>query len=472
VVEGLILKSLGINTANPTVSNIMLIIFFASCIIPLYITIQKIIRHILKRPDFNFISLFKTREHFKLPKELKTGKGVIFGKIRGKTISKPENLEGHTLVIGGAGSGKSTCIAIPTLLNWTGHILAIDLKGELSKITGTQRKNIKIFNPQDVNSYTYNPLQIQDGNRVQNAQAIAKAVIPMPVNIKDPYWITSAQNLFTSAVLHYADEKDFPDLVRKIQGTPIDTLIEILANSEDEDSRLFANPLSGLKTETSSGIFTELTNNIVNFATDKDLQSSLRKSNYSIDTSDLDNSDIFIQIPEDKLDIWKNLLTLIITQFLRSFEKRPEYNDKPVLLLLDEFARLGKIEGIINALSTLRSKNIHIMILTQSLAQLDAIYGKDSRKIIADNCSYKVILKATDAETQEYFSKLVGTHEVKKQSHNSSYDTIGINKGHGQSTAEQEKRIIKPEEFAYLEKPVLFTPYGFYRPQKAPYYDE
>ena len=50
-------------------------------------------------------------------------------------------------------------------------------------------------------------------------------------------------------------------------------------------------------------------------------------------------------------------------------------------------------------------------ILTQSLAQLDLIYGRESRQVIADNCSYKAILKATDADTQEYFSKLVGTYD-------------------------------------------------------------
>src|SRR5512138_2098341 len=106
--------------------------------------------------------------------------------------------------------------------------------------------------------------------------------------------------------------------------------------------------------------------------------------------------------------------------FLNHFERRHESNDTPILFLLDEFARFGKLEGIVHGLATLRSKKITICILIQSLAQLDATYGQEQRKIIADNCGYKAILRATDADTQRYFSQLVGTELQKQKSYTSS----------------------------------------------------
>lgn len=469
------------NTPEDTISTIGLI---ATLIIAVCIFIRNIVRlitgnHNIKISSF-ILKLFcgkgiQSEGKFKMPKELQTGKGVVFGKQGSKYVSKPENVDGHSLIIGGAGSGKSSCVAIPTLLNWDGAVFAIDLKGELSETVKSFRPNMKVFDPTRADTIKYDPMKaLKTGNRVQVSQAMAKAIIPIPPDIKDPFWIISAQNLVTSAILHFSKEDlDFTQIVRKVQGTNIDDLINILVNSNDEDSRLFANPLSGLKREVTSGIFTELSNNIITFATDSELQNALKFSSDSISPADLeDGKDIFIKIPEDKLDLWRNLLTVIVTQFLRSFERRQDKNDKPILVLLDEFARLGKIDGIMNALATLRSKNIHIVILTQSLAQLDVIYNRDNRKVITDNCSYKLILKATDAETQEYFSKLVGTHEVVKTSHSTQHDLIGINKGGGQSRSAQERKIIKPEEFAYLDKPVLFTPYGFFRPQKAPYYED
>ena len=48
-------------------------------------------------------------------------------------IGKPQDRDGHVLVVSGAGSGKSSCIAIPTLGTWSGTFFAIDIKGELSK---------------------------------------------------------------------------------------------------------------------------------------------------------------------------------------------------------------------------------------------------------------------------------------------------------------------------------------------------
>ena len=71
--------------------------------------------------------------------------------------------------------------------------------------------------------------------------------------------------------------------------------------------------------------------------------------------------------------------------------------------------RLEKIEAISNGLATLHSKKIHISLIVQSKSQLNAIYGKDVAEVIADNCTYKVILKASEPTTQEWCSKLVAS---------------------------------------------------------------
>jgi type IV secretion system protein VirD4 len=146
--------------------------------------------------------------------------------------------------------------------------------------------------------------------------------------------------------------------------------------------------------------------------------------------------------------------------------------------MLDEFPRLGKIEAVITGLATLRSKKITIMPIIQSLAQLDATYGHEQRKIIADNCSWKAVLNATDADTQKYFSQLVGTEQrVKESRTRSGYDSAMMNiltdtkVSESVSTSTEEKAIIRPEEFAYLNKEVvLLTPYGYSRVQQLPYY--
>ncbi|MCL2798653.1 MAG: TraG/TraD/VirD4 family protein, partial [Firmicutes bacterium] len=127
-----------------------------------------------------------------------------------------------------------------------------------------------------------------------------------------------------------------------------------------------------------------------------------------------------------------------------------------------------------DALATLRSKKITICLIIQSLGQLKMIYGHDAQEVIADTCAFKAVLGATDPNTQEYFSKLVGTYEKFRTSQSQSYDPyIGAPTGHGTQTSQDyEKRIIKPEEFATLQEIILLYPLpkNFCRVQKRPYY--
>jgi len=416
--------------------------------------------------------------------------GVVFGKHPDKFISlgieidkyvaKPETLDGHVLVVGGVGSGKSSCIAIPTLRKFRNSVFVIDIKGELHKETFPNRwwanrgleQCVKKFNPADkyiaFGYDPYHPLYFSK-NPAQEARAIAQAIIPLPPDIKDPFWIESAQNIFTASILHYFGQGlSFLDTIRQIQGLSPTELIAELCEGE---GRYFVGSMLNIDEKVLSSIVAEISKNVVHFVTDKNLIRALSKKN-NITPADLEYGyDIYIQIPEHLLRQWKNLLTLIVNQFLSHFEQRSEINAQPILFLLDEFPRLGKINAIIDGLATLRSKKITICLIIQSLAQLDLIYGMNERKVIADTCSYKAILSATDAETQEYFSRLVGTYDKEvTQRGTQSSPFIEFPKGKSTNTYEQEKRIIKPEEFATLKDIVLLTPFGNLRVEKKPYY--
>ena len=435
------------------------------------------------KKDFEFPSFMKLKRNKKfefkrLDKEVTTAKeGVFFGRIRNKNIIKPQKEDGHILVVGGQGSGKTTSIAIPTLLSWTAPVFAIDIKGELSDLTKGHRKNMKVFDPMDYNSFTYDPYSVfkTNTNRVQSAREIAISILPVPEETKDPFWKQSAQNLLTASILHFENlGLDFPQTMKKVMGSSPGFLIEELRSSSDTNAPLFANQFADADPKVIGGIFTELSNNILLFATDENIIKALSRSSNDISIQDLENgSDIFLRFQEDKIEQWKQMITLIVNQFLRGFERREDNNDKPILFLLDEFPRLGKIEGITNGLSTLRSKKIHILLVIQSLAQLDDIYSKEKRKIIADNCRYKAVLNAFDTETQEYFSKMVGTYDMDKLSSSQNYGIEGMTRGTGKSRTIEERKIIKPEEFAYLDDTlVLFTPKGFETPKKVPYFKD
>ena len=420
-------------------------------------------------------------------------KGVVFGKnpekylrvneMQHKYVGKPETLDGHVLVVGGVGSGKSSCIAIPTLRTFKGSIFAIDIKGELEKETSIHRNinrrirldtlplRSKTFSPANYSGYGYDPYHClhSSQNPAQEARAIAQAIIPLPPDIKDPFWIESAQNIFTAAILHYSGQGlSFLETIQQIQSlTPKELIMELC----EGEAIYFVASMLNMDERVLSSIVAEISKNVVHFVTDKNLITALSKK-HNITPDDLEYGiDIYIKIPEHLLKQWKNLLTLIVNQFLSHFEQRSETNAQPILFLLDEFPRLGKVNAIIDGLATLRSKKITICLIIQSLAQLDLIYGMNERKVISDTCAYKAILSATDAETQEYFSRLVGTYDKEvKQRGTQSSAFLNFPQGKSTNTYEMEKRIIKPEEFATLKDIVLLTPFGNLRVIKQPYY--
>jgi len=226
-------------------------------------------------------------------------------------------------------------------------------------------------------------------------------------------------------------------------------------------------------------ISAELSRHIILFATDMRIQDAFVPSERSFDSfcwEDLETHNIFMCIPEDKLGQWDGAISLMLTQLIRSLERRPDRKhgeeaptQQPILLLLDEFPRLGKVEAIQNAISTLRSKGVTICLIMQSLTQLDKTYGEKLRQIIVDNCRYKAILDVTDPENQKIFSDMAGSIKVSKNSVNIPKENG--NKNYTLQISETREPIIYPHEFGTLgDKMVLITDKGFCRVEKAPYY--
>lgn len=467
------------------------ILIVVAIVLAILTTIQNIVRMIKKDRSFNIYKSILIFKEKKKGFEAKVDKGntialrdaakihgFVFGKKQSKYVIKPEQTDGHILIIGGAGSGKTTGTAIPTLMSWKERVFAIDIKGELYEKTSQVRgkDKIKVFNPTDPKAFGYDPyhtLKYSD-DISESARNLAISICPLPADVKDPFWIKGAQNMLTGLIIHFFSfGYSFSKTMKLIKSQNIKQTIAEILESGNEKAIAEVSQFDGMDEKTLSGVFAELSNHITVFATNDNLQKALNGEGQFITPQDLeDGFDIYCCIPENKLEQWKDLLGMMINQFLKSFESREEKNKKPILFLIDEFPRLGKIETISNGLATLRGRKIQIALIVQSKSQLNALYGKDVSEVIADNCTYKAILKASEPSTQEWCSKLVGTYDKRKDTSNYSADMVGIGKGQGTSITTEEKRIIKPEEFAYLEDVVCIFPNGYQRLEKIAYYKD
>lgn len=408
--------------------------------------------------------------------------GFLFGKtVSNHYVGKPQDKDGHIAVIGGSGSGKTTGIAIPTTYTWKGTIFSFDFKGDLIKRAAKRSRKILYMLKKQVNSFWYNAYYIlhRDGeeNLVQNARELAQAIIPLPHNANDPFWIESARNVLTGAIIYYFKlGKDFIDSMIEIKTTSMMELLKKIMT--DKQAAVNVNPDIVLNPKTLAGVSMELHNHIGVFATDTLIQDVLSSSGdiskATLFWEDLERTSIFIRIDQSRIEQWQPVIRLMLVQLMRTLERRPEKYElegmkvKPTLLMLDEFPQYGKIDIFVSSFRVLRSKNVTISIFCQSLADLDEIYGEAARRVILDNCPYKAILGASDAETQRFFSNLVGTVKVPSEGVSVNFNEMGQHIGHSVSINESREPIIYPHEFSSLSGIILLHPEtgGFCRVEK------
>lgn len=421
---------------------------------------------------------------------------VFFGDInqykQDYFIGMPQGADGNILVVGGNGSGKSSGIARPTLVTWKGAICATDVKGELSRAyqefywssfrQGSFARPYIIFDPTQLDGPSYDPLWWVlydcEENLISNIREIAHAIIPALPNDKDPFWLDTERDIFSAALLHYFKlGLSFSEIVCKVMNSTLSQLCEELENSDYGQVKLFLGGATALKADLLAALERGLRNKLSDFAADPYIGHAFRGAREGAECfswSDLKEYNIFLKIPTGKISQWGRAITLMYSQLLQYLERRPDQYSKngesnmQTLLLMDEFARFGKLEQITDAMATLRSKNVNICLIIQSIAQLDKIYGEYDRRIIVDNCQYQAILRANDSETQKYLSELIGTAKSIQRSVSEHTDTSGNISGYARQISEVREWRVFPHELATLDDILLLSPYGFFRVGKLP----
>lgn len=341
----------------------------------------------------------------------------------------------HTCCIAPTGAGKGIGFVVPTMITWPDSTVILDIKGEIYALTAgfrSQFSEIKYFNPTVENTNRYNPLdeiRIKTNHEIQDVQNIV-TIIMTPNDDKsntDPYWRQSAEMVLSGAILHlkYRDpHPTFHDLLHFISGnseewtkemlhyqhTPIGPHKEVVRAAKDILARDEKNRNS---------VITSATAPLYLFS-DPLLTKATSKSDFNIE--DLVNSEhpitLYICIPSSDLVRLNPILHIFFTFIFLKIAAREstlEAIEKQhrLLMLLDEFPQLGRMNSIESNLAFCRSYGIKVAIVSQSVNQLNKVYGRDNS--ILDNIDTKVFFSANDNETASQISKLLGiSTEIRK----------------------------------------------------------
>ena len=161
-------------------------------------------------------------------------------------------------------------------------------------------------------------------------------------------------------------------------------------------------------------------------------------------------SAIFIVLPEE--DTSKHfMVSLIVQQMYREIlAVADEYGGKlpnRVMMYLDEFGTIPKIEGAEMMFSASRSRRVSIVAIIQSFAQLQKNYGKEGCEIITDNTQLTIFGGfAPNSESAQVLSKALGTRTVQSGSVSRSKSDPS------QSLQMIERSLLTPDELKSLPK--------------------
>jgi type IV secretion system protein VirD4 len=118
-----------------------------------------------------------------------------------------------------------------------------------------------------------------------------------------------------------------------------------------------------------------------------------------------------------------------------------------LLLLLDEFPSLGRLEFFETALAFIAGYGLKAFLIAQSLNQLEKAYGPNNA--ILDNCHVRITYGANDDKTARRISDLLGQATEKKTQKTYSGSGLWLS---GRSETEQEyaRPLLTPGEVIQL----------------------
>lgn len=399
--------------------------------------------------------------------------GVIFGKEKGAVFFSPANDEGHTIVFGGSGSGKTSSLLIPTLRSWTGTSLTIDISGDIS--TNCDMRDKLTFEPSNAHTIPYNIFDSIDrttdiNEKYENLEQLAYMLMPESERMDDNarFFLTEGRKILTAALIaFYFQGMDFIQICEFIIRNSFQNLFSAIDNSHCEAAIQYINSFQGANEKNTAGCKQAADNAVKLFATNSKIKKCIHrpvKHELYFCAASVEHSNVFVIIDDVQLELYAPLLHVITAQCLDYFSSRSAEHTHPILFALDEFASFGKLD-ITAALRKLRKKHVRIMILTQSMADIDLIYGRAERMAMMNNLQFKVVLNAADTDTQEYFSKLIGNKII--QNHSISKNAKSVTRTY----TDAKEYVVEPSELAHLKNELLLLyPDGYIRLMKNYYF--
>lgn len=410
--------------------------------------------------------------------------GIILGEWRGRCLM----LAGQQGVCLAAPprAGKGAGVVIPNLLNWPDSLICVDIKREnwikTAGFRAASGQACYLFDPFSEGGRTarWNPFHYvaeAPERRLNDLQRIAEMLYPDPPNV-DPFWTASARSLFLGIALYLFETPSLPK-----------TIGEVLRQGMASDDEGFGQHWKRLVEGRNSGKFPLSPQCVRSLYDVIDLApvtaSSIRKTftsrldlwlnpilDWATSGNDFDlrelrakRMSIYVGVNPDDLHRLRPVVNLLFQQAIGlQTRELPEHNPAlryQVMMLLDEFAALGRIPIIAEGISYLPGYNVRCVLVIHTPAQLREIYGGHAAETMLKSLAVRIVFAAKDHSDAREISDELGFTTVRVKSISTPLPGFGNPKGQrarSQNVSEQRRALLLPQEVKSLgaDEAILF----------------
>ncbi|MFU1608054.1 type IV secretory system conjugative DNA transfer family protein [Sulfitobacter pontiacus] len=395
----------------------------------------------------------------------KPGTGFILGKL-GSPKSRARYITSkvfpHALIVAPTGRGKTSGFVIPNLLTWQGSAVTLDVKGECFEATARHRAaqgdKVYRFAPTDwvgKRTHRYNPLlriyELEDPARQQMELQLLATLFLQSDNDRVQGLLKGGIDLFVAAGL-LAFQRKKPNLgeIYRIAASGGNKQKEYVARGHEIDNKaakLIFTRLASTNNDTLTSYVSLLMTSGLDQWQNPAIDEATQISDFDFRTIRKKPFTVYLVVQPLMVKPLAPLIRLFFSDLLSAMQEKEPGKDEPwpVMIMLDEFNRLGKMPIVVESIETLRTYRGHLAVVTQTIPALDEIYGENTRRALQGNAGVKLYLTPSDEKTIEELSKAVGktTKTVITRSR-----SIGKNpfEGRSQSTRTEETSLLPEDE--------------------------
>ena len=385
-------------------------------------------------------------------------------------IQTTEHLEAsHALIVGGAGAGKTTILwpLIQQIMDRGDRAIIFSFKGDFEQRIGAGEKigrQFALLAPWDSRSALWSV-----GRDIQtrlDAEALANTLIPEPPggSKSDPMWTNGSRSLLVGIISdvqrEFGTRWGFAELAKRSAEALADfpVLKKIIERESPQAYSLISGGASSKTTASFLATISSFLTQVINLGVAADnLKKSAAGRQWSVDawlsaSSPVPRVAVLGFRPSAKAisQAWGSSL---IEQIVLKLSDLPDVSpdQRRIWLILDEVPKLGQVPSITDALETLRSKGVRVILGTQGIDQIEETYSKNIARSWATQTATKIIGRISEPESQKWAAALIGERELERFS--SQYNVQSGGQGgstNGGSYQRVKEYIVMPGEFGSI----------------------